>query len=147
MRVLLLRDVKGLGRRMEVPSVSPGYARNFLIPKGFARPFDKAAEGQKKEVDAAEAAFRASLAEQSKRLAGLTLTLTLPTGLRGEVFAGLHARDIERALREQGIQGERLSVLLGEPIKEPGEYSAKVRLGHGVEARLTVSVRAGPKRT
>ena len=144
MEVILREDVQSLGKAGHLVRVKPGYARNFLLPRGLAF---EATEGNKKRIDA-EARARASKASAEKaaaeqlaaQLGAITVTLRGKAGEEGKLFGSVTNIDIERALAEQGVSVERRRIRLDEPIKALGEHKVAVALAAGVESELTVTV-------
>ena len=142
--VILREDVKSLGKDGEMVRVKPGYARNFLLPRGLAF---EATEGNKKRI-AAETRARATrdqaervTAEQfAATLGGVTLTLTGKAGEEGKLFGSITAQDIADALAAQGHQVDRRRIELEHPIKSVGHHSVAVRLHPEVHAEVRVSV-------
>lgn len=145
MKVILLEDVKGTGKKLEVKDVKDGYVRNFLLPRRLveiatAENLERLEESKKKQ----EAEHRALLEILHKK-AGIIGTFTVPfmlkVGEKGEVFGSIHAKDIELALRDKGI-GE-IKINLPHPIKNAGETKVEVDLGEGVKTEVTIVV--GPQ--
>jgi large subunit ribosomal protein L9 len=142
--VILREDVAALGRAGELVRVKPGYARNFLLPKGLAF---EATEGNKKRI-AAETRARATRrdAERSEAerlaaaLAGLPITIRAKAGEEGKLFGSVTAQDVADALAAQGQSIDRRRVELEHPIKALGEHVVPVRLHPDVHADLRVTV-------
>jgi len=144
MEVILREDVQSLGRAGDLVRVKPGYARNFLLPKGLAY---EATEGNKKRI-AAEgkarevrmAAERGSAQELATRLAGLALNLTAKAGEGDRLFGSITAQDIADAVAARGIELDKRKIVLEHPIKTLGSHSVPVRLHADVQADLSVTV-------
>ena len=144
MEVILREDVQSLGKAGQLVRVKPGYARNFLLPRGLAF---EATEGNKKRIDA-EARARASKASAEKaaaeqlaaQLGAITVTLRGKAGEEGKLFGSVTAQDIADFLGTRGIQMDRRRITLDEPIKTLGEYSVSMRLHPEVAAQLKVTV-------
>lgn len=144
MEVILREDVKSLGKAGELVRVKPGYARNFLLPKGLAF---EATEGNKKRI-AAESKARATRAaaeksaaeEYAARLATVTLTLTGKAGEEGKLFGSITAQDVADALAAQGYEVDRRKIDLEHPIKTLGFHTVGIRLHPEVRAEVRVSV-------
>jgi large subunit ribosomal protein L9 len=142
--VILREDIKTLGRAGEMVRVKPGYARNYLLPKGLAY---EATEGNKKRV-AAETRVRAARSQaervEAERVAAtlndVVLTLSGKTGEEGKLFGSITSQDIADALAQQGHSVERRRIELEHPIKTTGTHSVTVRLHPEVHAQLRVSV-------
>ena len=141
---ILREDIKTLGRAGEMVRVKPGYARNYLLPKGLAY---EATEGNRKRI-AAETRVRAARnqAEQSEAervagsLSGLTLTLKGKAGEEGKLFGSITSQDIADALAREGYSFDRRRIELEHPIKTTGTHAVSLRLHPEVHAELRVSV-------
>jgi large subunit ribosomal protein L9 len=136
--------VKSLGKAGELVRVKPGYARNFLLPRGLAF---EATEGNKKRI-AAETRARGAR-DQAERteaerfaatLGAVTLTLKGKAGEEGKLFGSITAQDIADALAAQGHQVDRRRIELEHPIKTVGHHTVAVRLHSEVHAEVRVSV-------
>jgi len=142
--VILREDVRTLGRAGEMVRVKPGYARNYLLPKGLAF---EATEGNKKRI-AAETRARTSRNEADRTeaqrvaatLAGVTLKLSGKAGEEGKLFGSVTSQDIADALERQGHVVDKRRIELEHPIKTVGEHAVSVRLHPEVNAELRVSV-------
>ncbi|HEY8105422.1 MAG TPA: 50S ribosomal protein L9 [Gemmatimonadales bacterium] len=142
--VILREDVKSLGKAGEMVRVRPGYARNFLLPKGLAY---EASEGNKKRI-AAETRARTTRLEADKveaqafaaRLAAANVTLTGKAGEEGKLFGSVTAQDVADALAKQQIQVDRRRIELEHPIKTLGSHAVVVRLHPEVHAEVRVQV-------
>ena len=142
--VILREDVKSLGKAGELVRVRPGYARNFLLPKGLAY---EASEGNKKRI-AAETKARTTRLEAGKveaqafagRLGGVTVTIAGKAGEEGKLFGSVTAQDIVDALAKQGLEVDRRRVELTHPIKALGFHTVMVRLHPDVHAEVRVQV-------
>ncbi len=140
MKVLLLKDVKALGRRMEVKEVSDGYARNFLIPRMLARAFDRNAEKEKNEEERKASKEIIHIQEMRGKLEGMILEFLMKTSLRGEVFDSVTEHAIERALASHGIRPVKVS--LQKPLRALGEHSVDVHFSCGIQGKIRVVLKA-----
>jgi len=144
MEVILREDVQSLGKAGQLVRVKPGYARNFLLPRGLAF---EATEGNKKRIDA-EARARASKASAEKaaaeqlaaQLGAITVTLRGKAGEEGKLFGSITAQDIAEALAAQGHPVDRRRIELEHPIKTLGSHTVGVRVHPEVHAEVRVSV-------
>jgi len=144
MDVILREDVKSLGKAGEMVRVKPGYARNFLLPKGLAF---EATEGNKKRI-AAEAKARdtrlagekAAASALAARLGAATVALKGKAGEEGKLFGSITAQDIADGLAAQGLEVDRRRIELEHPIKTLGFHSVAVRLHPEVHAEVKVNV-------
>ena len=144
MEVILREDVQSLGKAGQLVKVKPGYARNFLLPRGLAF---EATEGNKKRIDA-EAKARATKASAEKaaseqlaaQLASTTLTLRGKAGDEGKLFGSITSQDIAAALAAQGFSIDKRKLELEHPIKTVGFHSVVVRLQSDVHAEVKVNI-------
>ncbi|MCX7817437.1 MAG: 50S ribosomal protein L9 [Syntrophales bacterium] len=146
MKVILTRDVKGLGKSGEVINVSDGYARNFLFPKGLAREatLENVTQLQRERERTAqkEVRIRRIAEEKYKKIHGLTCYIPRRVGLQDKLYGSVNSKDIEKALQAQGVEIDRKSILLDEPIKSLGEFPVKIRIHPGITAEIKVVVTA-----
>jgi large subunit ribosomal protein L9 len=144
MDVILREDVKSLGKAGEMVRVKPGYARNFLLPRGLAF---EATEGNKKRI-AAEAKARetrlagekAAASALAAKLGAATVALKGKAGEEGKLFGSITAQDIADGLAAQGLEVDRRRIELEHPIKTLGFHSVAVRLHPEVHAEVKVNV-------
>jgi large subunit ribosomal protein L9 len=144
MEVILREDVKSLGKAGELVKVKPGYARNFLLPKGLAY---EATEGNRKRILAESKARVARAAEEKSAaetiaagLNAVTVTLARKAGEGDRLFGSITAQDIADALAKQGHAVDKRKIELEHPIKTLGAHTVPVRLHHEVQAELRVTV-------
>jgi large subunit ribosomal protein L9 len=145
MKVLLRRDVDGIGRRGDIADVSAGYARNFLIPGGLALPATEGIQAQaasmRRARDLREASDRQAAEAKAKVLAGATLRVAARAGATGRLFGSVGVGEIADAAREQkGVEVDRHAFSLEEPIKAIGTYEVPVRLFRDVATVVMVEV-------
>ena len=145
MRVILKREVAGLGRPGDVKDVADGYAQNFLLPRGLAI---EATAGEMKVLARARDAKRAKqdrahaeAEELAKRLSETTLVFRLKAGDQGKTFGSVTSKDIAEALqREQKVEVDKTKVHLPEPLKALGVHQVEIRLLTDVRANVTVAI-------
>lgn len=145
MIVILMKDVKGTGKAGDVVKVSDGYARNMLLPKGYAK---EATEGnirslEKQKAIAAEKheEQKAAAKELAERLEKLTLEIKTKGGETGKLFGSITSKDIAEALEKQeNIKIDKKKIELTAPIKQTGDTEVNVKLFPEVSAVLKVSV-------
>jgi len=143
MKIILLQDVKNLGKRGDVKEVSEGYARNFLFVKKLAEIANDsglkkvvAIKEKQKEKEQMDLEKTQELAD---RLNGKSVTL-LVKEKEGKLFGAVHAKDIVKELKKESIIIAEKSVMLENAIKELGEYEVKIELDHGIEVIIAVLV-------
>lgn len=145
MEVLLLEDVANVGQTGEVHKVAPGYARNYLIPRGLAVPATpgarKQAEQVKRQAEKRRAAELASAQALAARIESTALRFEVKVGETGRLYGSVTAGDIAEALAEKlEVEIDRRKVELHEPIKALGNYVVPVRLMGEVVPNVTVEV-------
>ncbi|MCW8894269.1 MAG: 50S ribosomal protein L9 [Sulfurimonas sp.] len=145
MKVLLIKDVKSLGKKGEVKEVKDGYGKNFLIGKGFAKLATSEVLEQHKEnekIAAAElAAEIASLKELAVKLDKAEIIITKKLGQNGHLFGSVTKDEIATALKEQhDIEIDKKHINEKSLIKTIGEHDLDFKLGHGLHAVLHVDV-------
>ena len=144
MQVILQQDVDNLGTIGEVVKVKPGYARNYLIPRGLALEADARnltiLEHRKRSLAAKRAKIQKVNEADAARLAGVSLTIEARAGEEGKLFGSVTNQDVQRALAVRGFEVDRKKILLEAPIKSLGEHTVEVNLGAGVRSSIKVSV-------
>jgi large subunit ribosomal protein L9 len=144
--VILMEDVPGLGYTGDVVRVSPGYARNYLLPRNLAAPATdatrKRVEKRKVEAEARRAQHREAALAVAERIKALTLTLKVKAGTEGKLFGSVTALDIVGALKTQAVEVEKQQVVIGEAIKSVGDHKVTIKLMQDVSAELKVLVSA-----
>lgn len=144
MKVILKRDVKGLGHEGDLKLVKDGYARNFLLPTGAAIVADKGAlanwERHRDQREERDRAFRADAEATAEKLRELKLEIPVKAGERGRLFGAVTSHQIADHINRSGIELDRHALHLREPIKALGDYRIDVRLMPGVEATVSVHV-------
>jgi len=144
MKVILNRDVKGLGREGDLKEVKDGYARNHLIPTGAAVLADLGAvrnwERHREQREERDRSLRAEAESMVARLAELTVRIGVKAGDKDRLFGSVTTRDVAERLRQEGIEIDRHDIRVGEPIKTVGEHLVSVHLMPGVEAQVRIEV-------
>ena len=145
MKVILLQDVKGKGKKGQMLEISDGYARNYLLPRKLAVGATADAVNTKKMNDkaAAEKAAkeRAEALEISHKLREMTLTVTAKGGGAGRLFGSVTNQEIADALKEKsGITLDKRKIVIADPIKSVGTYTVQCKLGYEITAPLTVKI-------
>lgn len=146
MEVILREDVQNLGTVGDIVKVKPGFARNYLLPRGLAVIADHrnvhVLEHQKRVVADKREHDRRQAQTAAQALSSIRVTIKARAGEEGKLFGSVTNLDIEKALSEQGVSVERRRIRLDEPIKSIGEHIVPVHLGVGVDAQVTVVVEA-----
>ncbi len=145
MKVILREDIESLGTFGDIVKVAPGYARNFLIPRGFAAP---ATQGNINQFEAEKVAWmkRALKVKEAAdkvcaTIEAVTLTFERKVGEEGgKLFGSVTSMDIEAALKEKGYDIDKKKIVLAEPIKSLGEFTVHVKLHREVRAAVKVVV-------
>ena len=145
MKVILLQDVKGKGKKGQMLEVSDGYARNFMLPKKLAIEATADAVNTMRMNDkaAAEKAAkeRAEALEISRKLREMTLTVTAKGGGAGRLFGSVTNQEIADALKaKSGIALDKRKIVVSDPIKSVGTYTVTCKLGYEISAPLTVKI-------
>jgi large subunit ribosomal protein L9 len=147
MEVILRQSVDNLGHPGDIVKVSPGFARNYLLPRGLAY---EATAGNKKRIahekerlEAAEGSRRSSAQELAGRLEQVSLTFSARVGEEGKLFGSVTTADIAHQLEAQGFHVEKRMIDLHEPIKALGVYKVPVRLHADVKPEIKVWVIKG----
>ncbi len=134
MKVILLKDVKKIGKKYDIKEVADGFAINKLIPGKFAMPATQAnlnlIESKKKEIAAEVAKTEAEVNKMLEQVKNIGITVKGKVNDKGLLFAGLHAAEIVAAVKAQtGVVLPAEQVLLDKPIKEVGDHSIKIKYG------------------
>ena len=144
MKVILLQDVKGKGKKGQMIEVSDGYARNFMLPKKMAIEATPDAINTMKMNDKATqeriAREKAEALALSKQLREMTLTVTCRGGGNGRLFGSVTNAELADALAKQGVKLDKRKIVLNETIKNVGTYTATCKLGYEISAPLTVKI-------
>ena len=147
-QVILRDDVANLGKIGDVVRVKPGYARNFLIPRGLAVDANpknlRVLEHQKRVINAKAEREHKNAEAVARRVQGVKLTVRARAGEEGRLFGSVTNMDIERLLAEKGVQVDRRRITLDEPIKQVGTYTIQVQIGRAVRAAVELTVEPEP---
>ena len=144
MKVILLQDVKGKGKKGQMLEVSDGYARNFMLPKKMAIEATPDAINTMRMNDKATqeriAREKAEALAVSKQLREMTVTVTAKGGGNGRLFGSITNAEIADALAKQGIKLDKRKIVMNETIKNVGTYTVTCKLGYEITAPLTVKI-------
>lgn len=147
MEVILIEDVKSLGKKGDIVKVSDGYARNFILPKKLGLEATKQNLYDLKLQKEAEDRRQKEILEEAKKLASKleasTVKLQIKAGEGGKTFGSISTKEIAAALNEQpGLQLDRKKIQLSEPIKKAGSYTVAIKLHPKVTVDIKVEVEA-----
>ena len=145
MKVILLQDVKGKGKKGQMIEVSDGYARNFMLPRKVAIEATADAVNTMRMNDkaAAEKAARerAEALEVSKKLRAMTVVVKAKGGGAGRLFGSITNQEIADSLEKaSGIKLDKRKIVISDPIKSVGTYTVNCKLGYEITAPLTVKI-------
>lgn len=150
MKVILLQDIKGTGKKDQILEISDGYARNYLLPRKLAR--EATAEAinsveKSKSADAHRAEVKKAEAEkQARELKGKVIQLSVRGGENGKIYGSVTNDQIATALKEQlGVEIDKRKIEVEEPIKNAGQTFITLKLMAGVSTRLIVNVKIASK--
>lgn len=141
MKVILLKDVKGTGKREQVLEVSDGYARNFLLPRKLAVQASANAintiQNAKSAEEHRQAQQRAATLELAQQMKDKEVRLKAKAGANGRLFGSITGEAIAEAIKQQlGVEVDKRKIETGEPIKQAGRFELTVRLGPNITARM-----------
>ena len=146
MKVILLQDIKNVGRKDEIINANDGYARNFLFPKNLAIEATKDnliklqdkknSQAHKKSLEIEE------YKKQANKLKDITLELKVKAGAHGKIFGGVTAKEISEELKKQcNMDIDKKKIVLKETIKNIGRFSVDIKFGDGVNAKLGIEIK------
>ena len=145
MKVILLQDIKNVGKKDEIINANDGYARNFLFPKNLALEATKDnllklqakkdSQAHKKNLEIEE--FK----KQAEVISKLTLGIKVKAGENGKIFGGVTSKEISEELNKQyKLQIDKKKIVLKETIKNTGRYLVDIKFGDGVNAKLALNI-------
>ena len=144
MKVILLQDVKGKGKKGQMLEVSDGYARNFMLPKKLAIEATPDAINTMRMNDKATqeriAREKAEALATANKLREMTVVVTAKGGGNGRLFGSVTNAEIADALAKQGVKLDKRKIVLNETIKNVGTYTATCKLGYEISAPLSVKI-------
>ena len=144
MKVILLQDVKGKGKKGQLLEISDGYARNLLLPRKLAIEATADAINTKNMNDKATAERiareKAEALATANKLRTLTVTVTAKGGGAGRLFGAVTNQEIANALEKAGVKLDKRKIVIAEPIKNVGTYTVTCKLGYEISAPLTVKI-------
>ena len=145
MKVILMQDIRGKGKKGQMLEVSDGYARNYMLPRKMAIEATPDAINTMRMNDKATqeriAREKAEAMEVSKQLRGMTLVVTAKGGGAGKLFGSVTNQEIADALKaKSGIALDKRKIVISDPIKTVGTYTVTCKLGYEINAPLTVKI-------
>ena len=145
MKVILLQDVKGQGKKGDVVDVNEGYARNFLIKKGLAEAATSTKINELNQKKAAAAYHKQEEIKAMKELAveikDKSFTVNIKVGKEGKVFGSVTAADIAQSLKNAGYDIDKKKIVLAQGFKMVGDYEVELKLMEGISTKIKVLVR------
>ena len=146
MKVILLQDIKSVGKKDEIINANDGYARNFLFPKNLAieatkdnllkLQAKKDSKAHKKSLEIEE--FK----KQAKKIEEITLNIKVKAGDNGKIFGGVTAKEISEEIKKQyKMEIDKKKIILKETIKKIGRFSVDIKFGEGVNAKLALEIK------
>lgn len=147
MKVILRQDVDELGLEGTIVNVKEGYARNYLIPKGFALIADNAniklIEMQKKKIEANRMKVKEDAEKVARELDAMVITIAQKVGEEDKLYGSVTTMDIADEIEKKGISIDRKKIVLDKPIKTLGEFNVKVKLHSQVVGTVKVTIVPG----
>ena len=140
MKILLLQDVQGLGKKYEIKNVSDGYARNFLFPKKLAIAADNEALRFKKQLEEKESRLVREYQTAASNLEKEVLEFQVKTGSKGEVFESLNKETVKRFLKTKNRVFSEAEINLPRPIKSLGEHEVEIKFPKGVRGKARLKL-------
>lgn len=144
MKVIFLQNIKGIAQIGEIKNVSDGYARNFLIPKGLAKPAtaesEKQAETLRKKREMENLADKENAAKLVKTLEGFSLEIKEDANKEGHLYGSINAKKIVKELAKNKIKIKEGAVNLPEPLKTVGEHEVEIELHPEIKTKIKITV-------
>ncbi len=144
MKVILLQDVKNVGKKYEIKEVKNGYARNFLIPQSFAKLATKKdlkwLDRQKEIMEKEAEEDLKKTQEVASHIDGLEVNISVKVGPEGQLFESINNLKVSEKLKEMGFDVKKSQINLPEPIKEIGEFPIKISLDHNLETEIRLII-------
>ncbi len=144
MRVILLQDIKKIGKKYDVKEVADGYARNFLFPQGLAKEVTeqtlKWLEMQKEIMEKIAEENLKQTQETASKIDGLEVIIPVKVGEEGQLFESINRQKIAEKLKEGGFEIKKSQIILEDYIKELGEFPLKIKFEHNLESEIKIIV-------
>jgi len=144
MKIILLEAVDKIGKPYDVVEVKSGYARNYLFPRKMAieategnlRGLEKSKKRFSKQIDK----VRLMSMDIAERINNISVKTTIKTGMDGKTFGSITSADLASLLQAEGVEVDKKSIVLEEPLKQPGVYDIRVHLGENLNAVFKLAV-------
>jgi large subunit ribosomal protein L9 len=147
MKLILLQDIQGTGKKGDIKEVKDGYARNMLIPKGFAIEATKAnlamLEQKKASAQHKINTEREKAEKTAETLAGKVIKISVKAGDEGRLFGSVTGKDVAAALKQAGFDIDKKKLVVPGDIKNCGTYEVEAKLYSGVVSKFTIDVAGG----
>lgn len=144
MKIILLQDTENIGKKYEIKEVKDGYARNFLIPKNFAKPATKQnLQWLKRQKEIIEKEVEEDLKkaqEIASKIDGMEVNIMVKVGSEGQLFESINNIKIAEKLKEMGFNVKKSQIILPKPVKEIGEFPIKLNLDHNLETQIRLII-------
>jgi len=144
MKVVLKEDIKNVGKMGQIVDVADGYARNYLVPRGFAVEANiknlKSLEHERKIIQEKAKRIKNSSQTLSDKISTMTLVIKAKAGDEGKLFGAVTSMDIAELLKNEGIEMDKKKISLDEPIKRLGSYSVNIKVHPEISTHLNIQV-------
>ena len=144
MKVVLIKDVKGSGKAGDIIEAKDGYAQNFLIKRGLAKPADAQALNENKQQKEAQAFHRQETLKANKelreKLDGIKVEVKVKTGANGKFFGSVTNKEVSDKLFELGFEIDKKKIILSSAVKSAGVYPATVKISPEESAKISVEI-------
>ena len=145
MKVILLQDIKNVGRKEEIINANDGYARNYLFPKKLAVEATKDNLLKLQAKKTSETNKKNAEIEENKKIAAeiekIKLLIKVKAGANGKIFGGITSKEISEELKKQyNMQIDKKKIMVKETIKNLGQFVVEIKFGDGVNAKLTINI-------
>ncbi len=144
MKVVLIKDVKGSGKAGDIIEAKDGFAQNFLIKRGLAKPADAQALNENKQQKEAQAFHRQETLKANKelreKLDGIKVSIKVKTGANGKFFGSVTNKEVADKLFELGFEIDKKKIVLSSSIKSAGVYPATVKISPEESAKISVEI-------
>jgi large subunit ribosomal protein L9 len=143
-KVILMQDVEGLGKKYDVKEVKNGHARNFLLPNKLAKAATKQAlkwlQDQKEVIEKEAEEDLKKTQELASQIDGIEVVIQVKKGDEGQLFESINSQKISEKLKDMGFEVKKSQITLESPIKEIGEFNVKINLNHNLETEIKVVI-------